>query len=150
MALTVAAAGTWRELQRETIEEGLARVDARLAASLKAQLDVLRGSAAALLGLDLAVPEPGGRLIEDRRFFYATAEDPGQTELLAGAIRRRMPGEIGRRRARGHLRRAAPGLVASQVGRRHGPDAGRAAGCRRAAPRLSRRGSAHGGGAGRP
>ena len=119
-ALAVAAADAWRQDQRERIEQGLAAVDARLAAGLKAELDVLRGSAAKLLGLDLAVPEPGGRLAEDRRFFYTTAEDAGQTELLAGAVRRRLPGELGRRAAREHLRREAPGLVESQVGRARG------------------------------
>ena len=63
------------------------------------------------------MPEPGGRLAEDRRFFYTTAEEAGQTELLAGAIRRKLPGELGRRSAREHLRREAPGLVESQIGR---------------------------------
>ncbi len=120
VALTVAAADAWRQDQRGRIEQGLAAVDTRLAADLKAELDVLRGSAAELLGLDLAVPEPGGRLAEDRRFFYATAEDAGQTELLAGAVRRRLPGELGRRAAREHLRREAPGLVEGQVGRARG------------------------------
>lgn len=120
VALTVAAADAWRQDQRGRIEQGLAAVDARLAAGLKAELDVLRGSAAELLGLDLAVPEPGGRLTEDRRFFYATAEDVGQTELLAGAVRRRLPGELGRRAAREHLRREAPGLVEGQIGRARG------------------------------
>jgi GTP-binding protein EngB required for normal cell division len=120
VALAVAAADAWRQDQRERIEQGLASVDARLAADLKTELDVLRGSAAELLGLDLTVPEPGGRLAEDRRFFYATAEDAGQTELLAGAIRRRLPGELGRRAAREHLRREAPDLVEGQVGRARG------------------------------
>jgi GTP-binding protein EngB required for normal cell division len=120
VALTVAAADAWRQDQREHIEQGLASVDARLAAGLKAELDVLRGSAAELLGLDLAVPEPGGRLAEDRRFFYTTAEEVGQTELLAGAVRRRLPGELGRRAAREHLRREAPGLVEGQIGRARG------------------------------
>jgi len=119
-ALAVAAADAWRQDQRGRIEQGLASVDARLAAGLKAELDVLRGSAAELLGLDLAVPEPGGRLAEDRRFFYTTAEDAGQTELLAGAVRRRLPGELGRRAAREHLRREAPDLVEGQVGRARG------------------------------
>ena len=66
------------------------------------------------------MPEPGGRLAEDRRFFYTTADEPGQTELLAGAIRRKLPGELGRRRAREHLLREAPDLVASQIGRARG------------------------------
>jgi len=120
VALTVAAADDWRQRQRGTIEQGLASVDARLVADLKTELDVLRGSAAELLGLDLAVPEPGGRLAEDRRFFYTIAEDVGQTELLAGAVRRRLPGDLGRRAAREHLRREAPGLAERQIGRARG------------------------------
>jgi GTP-binding protein EngB required for normal cell division len=120
VTLTVAAADDWRQRQRDRIEQGLAGVDARLAADLKAELDVLRDSAAELLGLDLTVPEPGGRLAEDRRFFYTTAEDVGQTELLAGAVRRRLPGELGRRAAREHLRGDVRGLVERQIGRARG------------------------------
>jgi GTP-binding protein EngB required for normal cell division len=120
VALTVAAADAWRQRQRERIEHGLADVDARLASEEKTELQVLRESAAELLGLDLAVPEPGGRLATGRRFFYATAEDPGQTELLAGAVRRRLPGELGRRAVREHLRREAPELTERQIGRARG------------------------------
>ena len=120
VTLTVAAAEDWRRRQREHIEQGLASVDGRLAADLKAELDVLRDSAAELLGLDLAVPEPGGRLAEDRRFFYTTGEEVGQTELLAGAVRRWLPGELGRRAAREHLRGEAPGLAERQIGRARG------------------------------
>jgi hypothetical protein len=119
-ALTVAAAETWRQLRRDAIEQALAAIDARLAADLKAELDVLRDSAVELLGLDLAVPQPEGRLAENRRFFYSPGQDLGQTELLAGAVRRRLPGELGRRTAREHLRREAPGLVGSQIGRARG------------------------------
>ena len=116
-ALVLDWVSTWRDERREQIEQGLARVDARLAGDLRAELDMLRGSAAELLDLDLSVPEPGGRLAEDRAFFFSTGEDAGQTELLAGAIRRSLPGGIGRRRAREYLRRTAADLVGSQVGR---------------------------------
>jgi len=119
-ALTEAATEAWRQQRRDAIERGLAQIEARLAAGLEAELSVLRDSAAELLGLDLAVPPPVGRLAENRRFFYTTAEDIGQTELLAGAVRRRLPGEFGRRAAREHVRREAPGLAASQVGRARG------------------------------
>ena len=119
-AFAVAAAEAWRQRRREAIEQGLAAVDARLAEQLSAELSVLRESAAELLGLDLAVPEPQGRLAESRRFFYTTGEDIGQTELLAGAVRRRLPGEFGRRTARDHLRREVPDLVGMQVGRARG------------------------------
>jgi GTP-binding protein EngB required for normal cell division len=117
VTLTLEQASAWRSHWQETIEEGLARTDARLAADLTAALEVLRDSAAELLALDLAVPDPAGRLAEDRQFFYTTAEEAGQTELLAGAIRRKLPGERGRRSAREHLRREATGLVESQIGR---------------------------------
>ena len=120
VALTIEAADAWRARRRDVIEQGLARTDARLAADLTAALAELRDSASELLGLDLAVPEPGGRLAENRRFFYATANKAGQTELLAGAIRRKLPGELGRRRAREHLLREAPDLVARQIGRARG------------------------------
>jgi Dynamin family len=120
VAITLDAAGAWREQRRQLIEDGLALADARLAGELRKALDVLRDSAAQLLGLDLAVPEPGARLSEDRRFCFATAEDVGQTELLAGAVRRKLPGQLGRRRAREHLRREAPDLMTAQIGRARG------------------------------
>ena len=119
-ALTVEAAETWRQERREAIERGLVAVDARLAADLKTELDVLRGSAAELLGLDLTVPELQGRLVENRRFFYAAGADVGQTDLLAGAVRRALPGELGRRRVRDYLRREAPRLAETQIGRARG------------------------------
>ena len=116
-ALVLDSVSTWRDERSEQIEQGLARVDARLANDLKTELEVLRGSAAELLDLDLAVPEPGGRLAEDRAFFFSAGEDAGQTELLAGAIRRSLPGGVGRRRAGAYLCRTATDLVGSQVGR---------------------------------
>ena len=120
VTFTLVAADAWRSQWQQTLEEGLARTGTRLTADLTAALAVLRDSAAELLGLDLAVPDPGGRLTEDRRFFYTTDEDAGQTELFAGAIRRKLPGELGRRSAREHLRREAPGLVRAQIGRARG------------------------------
>jgi hypothetical protein len=45
------------------------------------------------------------------------ADQAGQTELLAGAVRRWLPGEAGRRRAREYLHREAARLVPQQIGR---------------------------------
>jgi small GTP-binding protein len=115
--LTEDAVETWRQAQRDRLEKGLDELDIRLTGELKAELDAVRGAAAELLGIDLAVPLPGQRLVTDLRFFYTTRENVGQTELLAGAVRRRLPGEIGRRRAREHLRSEAAGLAGSQTGR---------------------------------
>jgi Dynamin family len=115
--LAVAAAEKWRAQQAGRLEEGLAHLDARLTRDLTAELDAVRDAAAELLGLSLAVPGPGERLAPDLRFFYMTAEQAGPTELLAGAVRRWLPGEAGRQRARAHLHREAASLVAQQIGR---------------------------------
>ena len=115
--LAVAEAEAWRQEQTLRLEDGLARVDQRLAAELRAELDAVREAAASLLGLALAVPGPGDRLVPDLRFFYVVGEEAGQTELLAGAIRRHLPGETGRRRAREYLRRETADLVPQQIGR---------------------------------
>jgi len=115
--LTRDAVETWRQDQRDRLERGLDRLETRLAGELNSELDAVRGAAAELLGLDLAVPGPGRRLAADVRFFYTLREDVGQSELLAGAVRRRLPGEFGRRRARDYLRREARNLAGSQVGR---------------------------------
>ena len=84
---------------------------------LRSELDAVREAAAELLGLTLSVPGPGQRLAPDLKFFYLVAGQAGQTELLAGAIRTRLPGEAGRRRAHAYLRREAKSLVPQQIGR---------------------------------
>ena len=115
--LAVAAAEAWRQEQARRLEEGLSRLDERPTGDLRAELDAVRDAAAELLGLVLSVPDPGDRLAPDLRFFYQVAEEPGQTELLAGAIRRHLPGEAGKRRAREYLRREAANLIPQQIGR---------------------------------
>ncbi|HUY48565.1 MAG TPA: dynamin family protein [Streptosporangiaceae bacterium] len=115
--LAVAAAESWRQQQAVRLEEGLARLDGRITDDLRAELDAVREAAAELLALALTMPGGAERLAPDLRFFYLVAEEAGQTELLAGAIRRHLPGEAGRRRARAYLRRETVGLVPQQIGR---------------------------------
>jgi small GTP-binding protein len=115
--LAVAEAEAWRCERTDKLEAGLGLLDKRLTDILLAELEAVRQAAADLLGLDLAVTAPGQRLAPDLRFFYQVAEQAGQTELLAGAIRRRLPGEAGRNRAREHVRREATDLVPQQIGR---------------------------------
>jgi hypothetical protein len=76
-----------------------------------------RQDAGDLLGLDLAVPTTTERLLPAHEFVTSYAEDVGQTELLAGAIRRRLPGEFGRNRVREYVRRQVADLVLQQIGR---------------------------------
>ena len=113
--LTITAAESWRQAQRERLEDGLSRLDARLTGQLAAELDAVRDAAAELLGLDLALPSMGERLTPDRGFFYSVAENVDQAELLAGAVRRRLPGQLARRLARDHVLGQVRDLAGSQI-----------------------------------
>ena len=115
--LTVDAAEAWRGAQRERLEDGLGRLEGRVTRDLEAELAAVRDAAADLLGLELAVPVPAGRLTPGRRFSFAVAEQVDQAELLAGAVRRRVPGQWGRRLARDHLLGEIDDLAARQIGR---------------------------------
>jgi small GTP-binding protein len=119
-AMVSAAVEAWRQEQAAALERGLRDLDQRLAAELESDLAAVRSAAADLLGVHLAVPSPGDRLAPDLGFFYNLGEQVDQVELLAGAVRRRLPGEYGRRLARQRLVAEMPDLVASQVGRARG------------------------------
>ncbi|HTT53462.1 MAG TPA: dynamin family protein [Streptosporangiaceae bacterium] len=115
--LAVAAAESWRQQQAAQLEDGLARLDQRMTDDLRSELAAVRAAAADLLGLALTMPGGAERLAPDLRFFYVVSQEAGQTELLAGAVRRHLPGQAGRRRARAYLRREATELVPRQIGR---------------------------------
>ncbi len=111
------ATESWRQAQRERLEDGLAGLDSRLTRDLMAELDAVRDAAAELLGLELTIPGPDERLAPDRRFFYSAGENVDQAELLAGAVRRRLPGQLGRRLAREHVAGEIRDLAGRLVGR---------------------------------
>jgi hypothetical protein len=115
-----AAAEGWRQEQARLLEEGLRDIDRRLAAELGDELASVRSAAADLLGVELALPFDGDRLAPDLGFFYLLGERVDQAELLAGAVRRRLPGEFGRRVARQRLLAEVPELVDGQLGRARG------------------------------
>jgi hypothetical protein len=118
--LAVAGAEAWRQSQRDKLEDGLASLDGRLTRDLAAEMGAIRDAAAGLLGLELAAPGPQERLAPDRRFFFSVGESVDQAELLAGAVRRRVPGELGRRLAREHVLAEAGDLAERQIGRARG------------------------------
>jgi small GTP-binding protein len=115
--LAVAEAEAFRRERAEYLEAALIRTDDSLTSVLRAEFDGLRAAASELLGLDLSAAVPGQRLAPSPRFFYSATSHAGQTELLAGAIRRRLPGQAGRNRARQQLLREAAELVPQQIGR---------------------------------
>jgi small GTP-binding protein len=114
------AAESWRQAWRKRLEDGLGRLDGRLTRDLLAELGAVRDAAAELLGLELAMPGPDERLAPDRRFFYSVGENVDQAELLAGAVRRRLPGSLGRRLAREHVLDEIRDLADRQIGRARG------------------------------
>lgn len=107
----------WRYERATALEKALAELDDRLLAGLRDELAALRDTARTTLGLELAVPDSGERLVTGRAFFYSFTENVDQLELLAGAVRRRLPGEFGRRWAREHVLGGVPDLVDRQLGR---------------------------------
>jgi small GTP-binding protein len=115
--MVAAAAEAWRQEQTGRLEGGLGALGQRLLSDLEAELAAVRAAAADLLGLELSLPASDERLPDSRSFFYTLDEHVDQTELLAGAIRRRVPGEYGRRLARRALLDQVDQLVDSQIGR---------------------------------
>ncbi len=111
------AVESWRQEQARRLEEGLRDLDRQLAAELAADLATVRSAAADLLGIDLALPAAASRLAPDLGFFYNVGEHVDQVELLAGAVRRRVPGEYGRRLARQRVLAEVPDLISGQLGR---------------------------------
>jgi GTP-binding protein EngB required for normal cell division len=110
----------WRGEQEGRLGGGLRELAGQLAADLDADLAAVRQAAAELLGCDLAAPPPAPALEPDLGFFYTLREPVDQAELLAGAVRRRLPGELGRALARRHLLGLIPGLADRQLGRARG------------------------------
>jgi len=119
-SLVAEAAEAWRQEQVSRLERGLRDIDRQLTGELEAQLAGVRSAAADMLGLDLAVPSSGGLLEPDLGFFYTLAEHVDQSELLAGAVRRRLPGRYGRRLARQWLLGQVGDMTGSQLGRARG------------------------------
>ncbi|MFE9310626.1 hypothetical protein ACFYM5_23580 [Streptomyces sp. NPDC006706] len=117
MTLTRESVDAWRRAQEKRVAEGLGALDQRLRQRLAHDLETFHDSVADLLGVSLTLPQDGGRLTPNPWFRYHFSEDVGQTELLAGWIRRNLPGTAGRERARAHLTGEAGSLVPMQVGR---------------------------------
>jgi GTP-binding protein EngB required for normal cell division len=111
------AAEVWRGEQRRRVQAALTSLDHRLAGLLADELAAVRAAARDLLGTDLALPAPAGRLLPDRAPAYAFAAEEGMTTALADSLRRLLPGRLGHRLARRHLLDELDLLVGKQTGR---------------------------------
>jgi Dynamin family len=118
--LVANAAEAWRQDQARRLEDGLHDIEDKLSAELEADLNAVRHAGADLLGIDLALPSPEARMPGSTGFFYTLDEHVDQAELLAGSLRRHLPGDYGRRLARQRLISQAAQLTGSQIGRARG------------------------------
>ncbi len=112
-----ATADGWRVEWEQTIADRLAALDDRLATALDRQLAQVRTHAHDLLGIDLTLPVPAGRLLPEVGVSYAFGEDIGVTVLWEAALRRHLPGRLGRRAVRAHLLDEIDALASKQLGR---------------------------------
>lgn len=114
---TTDAVEEWRADQATRLGAGLEAVDERVRGRLTGLLADLRKAGAELLGVHLALPASDVELVESRRFFYVTHETVDTAELVAGLVRRHLPGGLGRRKAMARLRSEVASFVPQQVGR---------------------------------
>jgi len=114
-SLARAEVSAWQQRQQASIRQTLSRLDRRLAGDLAAHMETLRDSAAELLGLDLARPDPDGQLARTQWPAGPATEAAGQSGLNLPGSHLAMPGGWGRRRARQHLHDQIADLVTTQL-----------------------------------
>ena len=114
-SLTRAEVRAWQQRQQASIRQTLSRLDRRLAGDLAAHLETLRDSAAELLGLDLARPDPDGQLTRTQWRAGPATGAAGPSGLNLPGAHLAMPGEWGRRRARQQLHDQIADLVTAQL-----------------------------------
>jgi small GTP-binding protein len=106
----------WRAHGRRLMEEGLVSISEQLTRHLQADIHDLRDAARDLIGVELGMSVPSVPLPVHASFVTLSLE-PGQTELTARAVRRHLPGSLGRRRIEARVRADSRRLTDAQVGR---------------------------------
>jgi hypothetical protein len=111
------AVETWRQERARDLETALHETATRQQELLEAAVGVVRDAAAAHLGVrlhaeaaEVALPDPG-------RYYYSFADDIGWSQPVDAAVRRHLPGDLGRRRVRQRLRTRAAHLADVHLGR---------------------------------
>lgn len=105
---------TWRQWMADAVDEATQRLGQLLDDAAVGQV---RTAAAATLGVDLVAPAPAPAVPAASRFAFDIAPEIGWTQPVSSALRRRLPGGLGRARMRSYLESEAARLVDKHVGR---------------------------------
>lgn len=117
MATAARRVTAWRERRHAELDGHLAAVATRLEHRLADQVDAVRTAATDIFDLPSGPAEPVATLTSQSSFRLAGAEQAGPTDLLAAAVRTRLPGRLGSRRVLAHVRSDLALAVEGQYGR---------------------------------
>ena len=115
--LVMDAVGTWRATWATRLSEAAAEAARRQQHLLDEAIADIRAAAAELLGVDLTAAAPRLVLPDLGTFRFDVTPEIGWNQPLTSAVRRRIPGSVGRARMRRYLNDEAARLVDKHFGR---------------------------------
>lgn len=115
--LIVAAVSEWQQRWSARLAEAAREAADRQQQLLDAALAEVRSAAASLLDVDLTAPAERLALPSIGNFRFDITSDVGWNEPVVSALRRRLPGAVGRNRMLRHLHSEASRLVDKHIGR---------------------------------
>lgn len=107
----------WREQRAHEIDDALLRLSGRQQELLDSAVGELCDIARETLGVHLKGSADRVRLPDSTGFGYTLGPEAGWNEPLTSALRRHLPGTLGRRKVTAYLRCDAERLVAKHMGR---------------------------------
>ncbi|HEY7813947.1 MAG TPA: hypothetical protein VIC62_11955, partial [Nakamurella sp.] len=115
--LLTGAVAAWRAVWSARLTQAVDEAARRQQQLLDAAIDDIRRGAAELLGVDLTAAAPHLSLPDEGTFRFDLAPEVGWNQPVTSAVRRRIPGSVGRARMRRFLRDEAARLVDKHIGR---------------------------------
>jgi small GTP-binding protein len=107
----------WRRRRGKELGATLADLEHRLAQRLHTHIAAVRDAASSLFDLELPAAPTPVTLAGTATFSYRFTADPGQLDMLAAAMRYRLPAAIGRRQVATYVRNRAATLLDQHIGR---------------------------------
>ena len=115
--LVMDAVGTWRATWSTRLSEAAVEAARRQQHLLDEAIADIRAAAAELLGVDLTATAPRLVLPDLGTFRFDVTPEIGWNQPVTSAVRRRIPGSVGRARMRRYLNDEAARLVDQHIGR---------------------------------